>query len=57
MNEIGGVIHIGFGVMLLMCIILLVIIGIVAPDLFRTILERLKEISDAIFPSIVQNLV
>jgi hypothetical protein len=53
----GHVIFIGFGTMCLVTVIGLVVIGIVAPDLFRTIIQRLKEISDAIFPSIAHILV
>lgn len=34
-----------------------VVIGIVAPDLFHVIVQRLRELSEAIFPSLVQSLV
>jgi len=57
MRHVGGVIHIGFGVMLLFAVIVLLVIGIVNPDLFKQIVELLRELSRAIFPGIVQSLV
>jgi len=49
----GGVIHIGFGVMLLLTVIVIVIIGLVNPPLFEEIIRLLREIARAIFPSAV----
>jgi hypothetical protein len=43
--------------MCLITVIGLVVIGIVAPDLFKTILERLKDIANAIFPNVVQTFI
>jgi hypothetical protein len=50
----GVNIHIGFGVLLLATVLGLIAIGIMSPDLFNQIIQRLKDIGDAIFPSLTQ---
>lgn len=52
----GVNIHIGFGVLLLVTVLVLIMIGIVNSDLFNQIIQRLKDIGDAIFPSLMQSL-
>ncbi len=56
-RKTGHVIFVGFGTLCLMTVIGLVVIGIAAPDLFHVIVQRLKELSDAVLPSIVRSLV
>jgi hypothetical protein len=43
------VIFVGFGTLLLISVFGLIVIGIAAPDLFHVIVQRLKDISEAIF--------
>jgi len=51
------VVHIGFGVILLFCVIGLIVIGFVAPDVFHEIImQKLEEIIEAITPSILNSL-
>ena len=40
-------------VLLLVAVIVLIGIGFVAPDLFNEILDKLRQIIEAVFPSIV----
>ena len=49
-------VHIGFGVILLFCVIGLIVIGFVAPDVFHEIMQKLEEIIEAITPSILNSL-
>jgi hypothetical protein len=53
----GVNIHIGFGVLLLLTVLGLIAIGILNPDLFDLIIQRIKDIIDALFPKIIQSLV
>jgi len=53
----GVNIHIGSGVLLLLTVLGLIAIGILNPDLFDQIVQRLKDIGDALFPRLIQSLV
>ena len=53
----GSVFHIGFGVLLLLSVVVLLAIGVAEPDLFDMIIEKLQRIAEAIYPSIVYSFV
>lgn len=53
----GSVFHVGFGVLLLLSVVVLIAIGIAQPDLFDMIIEKLQRIAEAIYPSIIDSFV